>query len=81
MNCKDVNELLNEYIDNELSPGQTAEVKAHLDGCDACKKEMEELAGLHNNLRDVLKRLPVMSLLCKFIGSYQTTCRYRSCSC
>lgn len=55
VNCKDVNELLNEYIDNELSPGETAEVKEHLDGCDACKKELEELAGLHNNLKFALK--------------------------
>jgi hypothetical protein len=55
VNCKDVKEILNEYIDDELSPEQTAKLKAHLDGCDACKKEMEELAGLHNNLNVALK--------------------------
>ena len=55
MNGKDIKELLNEYIDNELLPEQTAEVKAHLDGCDVCKKELEELVGLHNNLNIVLK--------------------------
>ena len=55
MNCKDVNELLNEYIDKELLSEQTAQVKAHLDSCADCKRELEELSGLHSNLMNALK--------------------------
>lgn len=55
MNCRDIKELLNEYIDNELSSGQMQEVKAHIDSCDVCKKELEGLIALQNNLKAVLK--------------------------
>jgi hypothetical protein len=55
VNCKDVNELLNEYIDHELLPEQTAEMQSHLDSCGVCKRQLEELAGLHKSLRDGLK--------------------------
>lgn len=55
MNCKDVKELLNEYIKDELSLVMRESVKAHIDGCDACKKELEELTALQNNLRATLK--------------------------
>jgi len=37
VNCKDVKELLNEYIKDELSLVMRESVKAHIDGCDACK--------------------------------------------
>jgi hypothetical protein len=55
LNCKDVKELLSEYMDNELTPEQAAEVQAHLDGCDACKEQLEELVRLHNSLKEALK--------------------------
>jgi hypothetical protein len=55
VNCNDVKELLNEYLDNELSSGQTAEVKAHIYSCDVCKKESEGLTALQNNLKAALK--------------------------
>jgi hypothetical protein len=55
VNCKDVRELLNEYIENELSLVMRESVKAHIDSCDACKKELEELIALQNNLRAALK--------------------------
>ncbi len=55
MNCKDINELLNGYIDNELSLVMHESVKAHIDGCDACREQFEDLARLHNSLKFTLK--------------------------
>jgi hypothetical protein len=55
VNCNNVRELLNEYIENELSLVMRESVKAHIDSCADCKKELEEFARIHNNLGDALK--------------------------
>ncbi len=34
-------ELFSEYLEGELSPEQQAEVKAHLEGCEECRQELE----------------------------------------
>jgi anti-sigma factor RsiW len=40
---------LSEYLDEELTPQQRAQVEAHLGGCDECRRTLEEL-------RDVVAR-------------------------
>ena len=42
MECKDVLELLDSYLDGELSPSDTERVRAHLAVCPECREELEE---------------------------------------
>src|SRR5687768_15114119 len=49
-------DLLSSYIDNALNPGERESVRAHLEGCDSCKVELDSLIGT----KVMLKSLPVM---------------------
>ena len=46
MNCKDMNELLSLYIDNELSDTERKGFEDHLEACEACRHEVEEISQL-----------------------------------
>lgn len=39
-------ERLSDYLDGELSPGEVAEIEAHLAGCEACASTLEDLRTL-----------------------------------
>ena len=43
MNCKTIQPLLSEYIDNALSARDTWEVDRHLGGCNSCVQAVNEL--------------------------------------
>jgi anti-sigma factor RsiW len=47
MGCKVVKNMLSEFIDDELAPEQKEAVKLHLQGCAACRMEVEELGAVH----------------------------------
>ena len=40
MRCKEVKELLEAYVENELSRDQKKAVETHISGCESCKKEL-----------------------------------------
>jgi hypothetical protein len=40
MKCKEIHEVLEQYLDNELSPEARKEVREHLKGCPACREEL-----------------------------------------
>lgn len=42
MNCEKCSELLIEYIDGDLSPGETAFVRSHIEACPECLGEYED---------------------------------------
>jgi predicted anti-sigma-YlaC factor YlaD len=44
MNCTDSRHLLPVYLDGELEESEQLRVKAHLDGCEACRREAEIIA-------------------------------------
>ncbi len=44
MNCEKCSELLLEYMDGELSSGETALVKSHIEACPECLREYEDYA-------------------------------------
>jgi predicted anti-sigma-YlaC factor YlaD len=44
MNCTDIRELLPDYLDLELEESDQHRVKAHLDGCEACRREVDIIA-------------------------------------
>lgn len=41
-------EVLRELLDDNLSPDQTDQVESHLDSCECCRNELEDLAGQPN---------------------------------
>ena len=55
MNCKKVEDLLSDYIENGLSEDLRKEVSLHLDECENCrrlKEKMEELIDSFNDLEE-----------------------------
>ncbi len=46
LTCDEVRELLFEYSENSLDEWEAARVKAHLDGCEACRRELESVKAL-----------------------------------
>jgi predicted anti-sigma-YlaC factor YlaD len=44
MNCTDSRHLLPVYLDGELEESEQRRVQAHLDGCEACRREAEIIA-------------------------------------
>jgi len=57
MNCKRTEDLINEYLNNELSDIEMAEMKAHLETCASCKKMAEEFA----HVRALLQYSPAVT--------------------
>ncbi len=51
MDCNRVEELLSEYIDNELDPKIHSEIKEHLASCPNCREEMEDFLLIKSALR------------------------------
>jgi hypothetical protein len=50
MNCAGIKELLSEYIDGVLDAQTEAQIKKHTAACAGCRKEMEELKTLVENI-------------------------------
>ncbi|MBM4256486.1 MAG: hypothetical protein FJ147_11405 [Deltaproteobacteria bacterium] len=53
MECKDIQKLLNPFIDDELGAQDTFSVAEHLDNCPACLREMEAMRSLDEQLRQI----------------------------
>lgn len=59
MNCKQVRELLSDYIDNLIENEDVTAIEAHLAQCESCRKEYEELLHIVNLLSELPeKKLP-----------------------
>ena len=46
MDCKKLREVLDAYVDRELSVDATAQAEAHIAECNACRRAVENLARL-----------------------------------
>lgn len=57
MNCKDVNNKLLFYLENELPDSEKLSVELHLANCAVCRQELEALAGTQNLLRQGFQAL------------------------
>jgi hypothetical protein len=51
MNCESINNLISAFIDDELGPIRTRQVKLHLSRCQRCRDDMAELQTLRLLLR------------------------------
>jgi anti-sigma factor RsiW len=43
MACREIVELLSDYLDDALPTSLRADVQAHLDGCDGCTRVLDQL--------------------------------------
>src|SRR5262245_12362596 len=53
MDCKKLRELLDAYVDRELSPDAAGQAEAHIAECQACRRAMESLSRLREAVRTV----------------------------
>src|SRR5712692_11228185 len=51
MDCKKLREVLDAYVDRELSPDAAAQAEAHIAECGACRRAVEGLARLRQAVR------------------------------
>ncbi len=51
MDCKKLREVLDAYVDRELSVDATAQAEAHIAECNACRRAVENLARLREAVR------------------------------
>ena len=67
MNCNECKDLLDSYLDEELSQSDHALVRAHLEACHSCKQHYEEKL----NLRNAFQHLPRYSASQEFVQKIQ----------
>ncbi|HEV3057774.1 MAG TPA: anti-sigma factor [Vicinamibacterales bacterium] len=53
MTCHEVGRLLDAYVDNELDPGQSAELQQHFASCVACSRRLSDRESLGRLIRSV----------------------------
>ena len=58
MSCEDMRPLITGSIDGELSPEQCATLEGHLAECDRCRREMEQMSRLAEELVNMAFREP-----------------------
>ncbi|MCD4782347.1 MAG: zf-HC2 domain-containing protein [Candidatus Eremiobacteraeota bacterium] len=62
MDCNQTKKLIQEYVDNELTPDEQKAVETHIQKCDSCRREVlktEKLSGLFRN-GDIEEDVPPM---------------------
>lgn len=52
MNCKELEALLDPYLDGELDAAQRSLVEQHLPGCPDCRRRLEGIRALHQSLQN-----------------------------
>lgn len=55
--CEPWQHRLDDFVDERLSPRDHADVQRHLDSCESCRREVEELTGLLAAARDLPRSL------------------------
>lgn len=50
--CEEANRQLETFVDGELRDGARAQVEAHLDGCERCRRDAQALRELREALRE-----------------------------
>ena len=56
-NCDDIRELLSASIDGELTEGESRRLAEHLAGCEACRRELDELRKVWEAVGDATAEL------------------------
>ena len=58
MNCNKIHELIDMYVDGNLSEAENREIEKHMEECDDCKAMVEDML----SLKDMLGNLPELDL-------------------
>ncbi len=56
MDCKNLREVLDLYVDGELSPEATVQAEAHLAECQACRRAADRLQGLRHAVKTAVSQ-------------------------
>ncbi len=56
MDCKNLREVLDLYVDGELSPEATVQAEAHLAECQACRRAADRLQGLRQAVKTAVSQ-------------------------
>lgn len=62
MRCEDIREIISLYIDDELNEEECNEIKKHLQSCEECNREYEDLL----TIKKLLSEVPQMELPSNF---------------
>ncbi|MDY7018922.1 MAG: anti-sigma factor [Chloroflexota bacterium] len=57
MKCEYVNELLTAYLDDELTPDERDQIKAHLSVCQHCREELKVLTAVRSKSRQAVRTM------------------------
>jgi anti-sigma factor RsiW len=74
MTCEELRQILTDFLTGELSPARQAAVREHCSGCAACRRELEEVSALWNELGVLPEEQPGERLRTNFyqmLSSYQ----------
>lgn len=55
MKCKDINQLLIAYLDNEVNPEERRQIEAHLPACQKCQEELQQITSTRDVVRQAFK--------------------------
>ncbi len=58
MECRDVHEYLSAWLDDELNEATETALSAHLDRCEACRREWLKLTALDSSLDNLAAPVP-----------------------
>jgi anti-sigma factor RsiW len=47
MKCSQIRKMISPYVDNELAPDELKLFTSHIQGCPACKEELEKIRSIH----------------------------------
>ena len=57
MNCEEIEQCLDAYIDDLLSPAEAARIEEHVSACDDCRETLAELRSVVEQAQDLPKSL------------------------
>ncbi|PKM77561.1 MAG: hypothetical protein CVU90_06850 [Firmicutes bacterium HGW-Firmicutes-15] len=53
MDCMRIEQLISPFLDDELTPGETGEVRSHIAACAECQREYEDLVQLSSAMKQM----------------------------
>ncbi|MBN1435051.1 zf-HC2 domain-containing protein [Candidatus Fermentibacterales bacterium] len=55
MTCREVAEVLHDYVSGELDDSENGEIFRHLQNCESCRAKARQMQELRTRIRDLLR--------------------------